>query len=182
LGGRASERGSSSPLWNSSGMAHRGAFEDEENVSTSRASPPGPLSIAYGHCGLFEGKGVSTPLSVISLHTGRRRRKGPVRGRRRPAPAARGATRARPRGSATVRPCAASPSTRAPAPPVWWAHVAFPMAFSVQFPSVQWVFLPSSTQMERSVIKSPGLVGRSATHTPSLWTLGSRVSPDGVLN
>ena len=54
----------------------RGWFEGK-SVSTSRVSPPAPLSISYGSCGLLEGKGVSTsrvsppgPLSISYGHVG----------------------------------------------------------------------------------------------------------------
>jgi hypothetical protein len=47
----------------------RGLFEGK-GVSTSRVSPPAPLSTSYGHVGLFEGKARSP--SLASTHLERR--------------------------------------------------------------------------------------------------------------
>jgi hypothetical protein len=41
-----------------------GLFEGK-GVCTSRVSPPGPLSISYGHVGLFAGKGPTNGAHLI---------------------------------------------------------------------------------------------------------------------
>jgi hypothetical protein len=41
--------------WNDTTWTHRGWFEGS-GVSTSRVSPPGPLSISYGHVGCLKAR------------------------------------------------------------------------------------------------------------------------------